>query len=149
MTLPPTIISMRKFLGLVLEDEAPSLEQLAHTLDELAMAYYTAPDASPSASAATPPDGDYVQLRQCISARFPSLGFYPIMDPLTDLRQPVMMGDALDDLTDITHDMQAACWRYEKLGADDAYWWFRFSYQTHWGRHLRELSLYLHAKQFG
>jgi hypothetical protein len=48
-------------------------------------------------------------------------------------------------LADIVGDLEEVVWRYETLGADDAYWHLRFLFLIHWGQHLRELSLYLHA----
>ncbi|HET6941361.1 MAG TPA: hypothetical protein VFH89_04275 [Sphingomicrobium sp.] len=59
-----------------------------------------------------------------------------------------MVGDAVDDLTDITQDMRAVVWFADNVGRDDAHWAFRLFF-FHWGRHARELSLYLHARRFG
>lgn len=59
-----------------------------------------------------------------------------------------MMSDALDDLRDITLDLREVIWRAERLGLDDAHWYFHLHF-FHWGRHMRELALYLHARQFG
>jgi hypothetical protein len=56
-----------------------------------------------------------------------------------------MVGNAIDDLTDISGDLREVLWRYETLGADDALWHFHFLFLIHWGQHARELSLYLHA----
>jgi len=39
-------------------------------------------------------------------------------------------------------------WRFDHLGADDAHCYLRLLH-FHWGRHLRELSLYLHTRRFG
>jgi hypothetical protein len=59
-----------------------------------------------------------------------------------------MMGDAIDDLADLTLDMREVVWLAEHVGLDDAHWSFRLHY-FHWGRHARELALYLHSRQFG
>ena len=45
-------------------------------------------------------------------------------------------------------DLRAILWRFDHLEQDDAHWWLRFMYRAHWGRHLRDLSVYLHVKQF-
>ena len=59
-----------------------------------------------------------------------------------------MVGDAVDDITDIVGDLSEALWRYTAVGPDDAHWYFRFSYETHWGRYLHDLRSYIYAKQF-
>jgi hypothetical protein len=56
-----------------------------------------------------------------------------------------MSGDPIDDLADIVGDLSHVIWRYENVGPDEALWYFHFHFQAHGGRHLRELSLYLHA----
>lgn len=36
-------------------------------------------------------------------------------------------------------------WLFENADENDAIWDFRFGYQTHWGRHLHEMRVYLHS----
>ena len=55
------------------------------------------------------------------------------------------MGDAINDLADLTLDMREVCWLAEHAGVDDAHWSFRLHF-FHWGLHARELSFYLHAR---
>ena len=52
-----------------------------------------------------------------------------------------------DDVGDISLTMAEALWRLEINGRADAHWFLR-TMQHHWEMHLRELSLYLHAKRF-
>lgn len=56
-----------------------------------------------------------------------------------------MVGDAIDDLADLTLDMREVVWLADHVGVDDAHWSYRLHF-FHWGRHARELSLYLHAR---
>ena len=146
MLVSPTIAAVRRFLSLVLEGMPPTDAALARALDELALAYHDTPDGEPEEEDATPPKTDYPQRYAELSARFPHYGHYPVADPLETEGQQYMLGDAIDDLADIVGDLQEIVWRFERLGADDAHWHFRFLYLAHWGGHLRELSLYLHAR---
>jgi hypothetical protein len=84
-----------------------------------------------------------------VGARFPNLGYYASADPATVLDEKATVGDAIDDLIDIVRELREVSWRYDALGADDAHWHFRLMFESHWGRHLRDLSLYLYVKQFG
>jgi hypothetical protein len=147
MTLPPTIARARSFLAVVTEGEPPSDEQLARSLDQLALAYHDCPQGSPAD--AEPGGPDFLPKYSEVGARFPDFGYYASADPTTALDEKPTVGDAIDDLVDIVRDLREVSWRHDVLGADDAHWHFRFLFQIHWGRHLRDLSLYLHARQFG
>ncbi|MBY0581705.1 MAG: DUF5063 domain-containing protein [Sphingomonas sp.] len=144
----PTVAAVRRFLALVLEGIPPADAVLARALDELALAYHDAPIGEPDDN----DDGvdrakdDYRRLYDHLGARFPEYGYYPVVDPAGATDQENGLNDAIDDLADITRDLGDTLWRFEHFNADDAHWHFRFDYQIHWGRHLRELSYYLYAK---
>lgn len=146
MSLPPTIARARSFIALVTEGAPPSDEQLARALDETALAYYDCPEGSPAEAEPVMPD--FHPLYADIGARFPNYGYYASADQAEVLDDKPAVGDAVDDLLDIVRDLREVSWRYDALGADDAHWHFRLLFQIHWGRHLRDLSLYLHATQF-
>ncbi len=146
MSDSPTIAAARRFLALVEDGRPPSTEQLARALDELAMAYHHTPEGDPAHKDHKPQSREFSELFGRYSGRFPNLGFYPVTDPSGLLSAEPMVGDAIDDLADITQDLEKVIWRFENVGADDAHWYFRLGYQIHWGRHLRELALYLHAR---
>jgi hypothetical protein len=147
MTPPATISRVRSFIALITEGTPPSEAALARSLDELALAYHHCPHGAPADDHPEVPDfhPQYGEL----GARFPEFGYYSSADPATVLDDEPKIGDAIDDLMDIVRDLREVLWRHDALGADDAHWHFRLLFQIHWGRHLRELSLYLHAKQFG
>lgn len=148
MTYSPSLAIIDRFLELVTIGEPPSLQRLAHALDELALSIYEAPEGSPSELEDDPPDRRYQAVHAELAARFPGLGHYPVVDPLAgENEQPVVSG-AIDDLADIVGDLGEVRWRFENIGPDDAYWHFHLLYEVHWGRHLRELGLYLHAVRF-
>lgn len=57
-------------------------------------------------------------------------------------------GEGRDDISDIVLDLKEVLWYFENTSKDNALWYFENSYKSHWGRHLRELQLYLHDKSF-
>ncbi len=82
-----------------------------------------------------------------VAKRFPDYGFYSNCDPLEVYDPPMMLADAIDDIADITQDMRSTVWIGEHIGLERADSFYRGFY-FHWGRHARELSTYLHARQF-
>lgn len=138
----------RQFLSIVWEGERPTDEALLGALDRLIEAYHRTPEAGPSDTDLEPPRSGGPALYQQVASRFPDYGHYPVADPTASIGDGAMMGDPIDDLADLTMDMRDVVWRAEHLGSEDAHWQFRLLY-CHWGRHARELALYLHARQFG
>src|SRR3954470_1289557 len=147
MDRSPAIEAASQFLSTVWDGEAPSGEMLLAALDRLLAAYHATPDALASETDLEAPRSDDGELRQKLAARFPDYGYYQVSDPAGSLEDAVMIGDAIDDLLDLTLDMREVAWLAEQVGPDDAHWSFRLNY-FHWGRHARELGLYLHARQF-
>lgn len=144
----PSIAAAAYFLNVVWNGEAPGDEELLAALDGLLAAYHGAPDTGPSDTDAEAPSSAGPALYQEVANRFPSYGLYAVSDPTAPLGETDMTGDAIDDLADLTSDMREVVWLAENVGADDAHWCLRLLY-FHWGRHARELALYLHARQFG
>ena len=139
----------RRFIDLVLKDEHVSNALLVKALDELAFAYHFSPASEPSDDdIECPYDAfdQYKDLYRRIGERFPELGYYAVADPSEVPAKEPMIGDAIDDLADIVNDLQQVLWRAENVSASDARWYYRMLFEIHWGRHLRELSLYLHDK---
>ena len=73
--------------------------------------------------------------------------YYAVVGPLEGLDQKPYHASMADDVGDISLTMAEALWRLETNGRADAHWFLR-TMQHHWEMHLRELSLYLHAKRF-
>lgn len=145
----PTIAAARHFLRALRQGPPPSDTELAQALDELAVAYHQAPEGDPADDESDPPGAEYADYKEryaSLRERFSGLGLYAVADPTEPVNEEPLVGDAIDDLADIEGDLQNVLWRFENLGPNDAHWHFRFLYQIHWGRHLRELSQYLHAK---
>lgn len=145
--LSPAIEAARDLVALILEGPPPHDSTLARALDRLAAAYHDVPDAAPSEGDTEPPEADSAALTKRLGERFPDYGFYPVADPLGASDAPLMLGDAIDDLLDLVLDLGAAVWLADHVGLDHAHWYLRLLH-FHWGRHLRELALYLHARRF-
>ncbi|MFT3989668.1 DUF5063 domain-containing protein [Aestuariivirga sp.] len=141
-----TISLIRDTLHLLLDGEPPSTEQLAEALDRLMAALHASPAGDVAETAAELPHQPYDERYFALKRRFPDFGLYAIADPSDLSLATPMTGDAIDDLADISTNLEEVLWRAEHIGIEDALWHFRFLYQTHWGQHLRELALYLHAK---
>ena len=128
--------------------EACRLALLAVRLDELMAAYHRLPDGSPAEDYPEPPERDFKAVYAASAARFPELGMYPCADPSEETHvAELMVGDAVDDLADIVGDLKEAQWRWANVGESDARWCLHL-YFFHWGRHLRDLQLYLHANYY-
>jgi hypothetical protein len=146
----PTIEAARRFLAVVWDGNAPADAELLAALDRLVATYHDTPDVGPSESELEAPTSGGPPLYEEVGKRFPEYGYYPVSDPAGSPgdHDAAMTGDAIDDLMDLTLDMREVVWLADHVGADDAHWSFRLLF-FHWGRHARELSLYLHARQFG
>lgn len=92
-----------------------------------------------------PPPFPYAQYRETLGRRFPELGLYNVVHPIIGSPEEaeLSVGDALDDLVDITVELLETRWRYENTSPVDAAWHFESTYRFHWGRHLRCLQRYL------
>lgn len=96
-----------------------------------------------------PPRADQSVLRARLSKRFPMLGFYNIPEVVSkDLMQTgLMMGDAIDDILDITNDLSEVVWMIEQKRANEACWTFGFGFDQHWRNHARSLLWYLEQRR--
>lgn len=123
---------------------------LALALDRLALAYHFSRSAATNVMTSDPPQRDYNETRKIIAARFPNCGYYNLPSEIGQniAETGIMVGDAIDDITDIALDMQQVKWRLDNTDIDDALWHFSFTYEAHWGDHLRRLQLYLHDRNF-
>ncbi len=124
-----------------------NVSALEIALDRLALAYHFSEDVFDDVDQPDPPDTDRDRLRRLAVERFPGFGYYNVPGEITEkiMEAEMVVGDALDDVVDIARDLSDVAWRWEHTSAKDALWHFRFGYEHHWGWHLRNLQLYLHA----
>lgn len=145
-----TISQLLAIVETGVDDEADREARLRAALDRLALAYHFAAAPPDDRDYPDPPRQTYEDLRARIAPRFPRLGFYNVaLDISENIGASVTgTGDALDDITDIALDLHVVLARWESTSEEDALFHFRLGFETHWGRHLRELQLYLHDLAF-
>lgn len=125
------------------------VQELRRVLDRLAVAYHSLETTSvPTEEQPEPARTEYAVMRARYAAAFPGLGAYHAVADVSAPAAPpeVTLGDALDDLTDIALDLEEVLDR-ANASLEDALWYFRFLFETHWGAHLRFLQLYLHTRE--
>ena len=135
-------------LTLTAEDR---LARLPAALDALAVAVRDINFEFDEADYPDDPREDYQAIYNVVARRFPTLGYYNVAGSVTkELGETkVLLGDGIDDIVDILLDLKGALWRLDNTSVDDALWHLNHDYQSHWGRHLRELQLYLHVLASG
>jgi hypothetical protein len=95
-------------------------------------------------------DPDLDALRTGLAARLPSDDYAEIFDPYSaDTRATAFR--LSDDIAAVAADLIHGLKHYEAGRADEALWWWQFSYVNHWGTHggaaLRALhSVVAHAR---
>lgn len=149
MPQTPALTSATQFLDLIWDTASPTDADISAALDRLMVAYHDTPmPLGRSAPTQGPPTEDWQTVYDAAAKRFPDYGMYPISDPLSGDPTMGMMGDAIDDIADISKEMRQVVWYHAHQGTEAAQRQFKTFY-VHWGTHARELSLYLHARQFG
>lgn len=139
---------VREYLELIENDSRSPQEckdLLPMLLDKLAYAQHFGNVIFDDREYPDPPRTDYGAVRQIISRRFPDYGFYNLPESVLEKigQSEMVIGDAIDDITDIASDLMDVEWRWNNTSEMDALWNFHNSYLIHWNRHLRELQLYL------
>jgi len=139
---------INNFLDLVLEHDSKleDLNELIIALDRLVITAHEIEYEFDEADYPNNSDFEYSEIRTVVAKRFPDLGLYNVaLDVSEEIgNSEIATGDAIDDITDITLDLLRVRWRFENTSTNDALWHYEFSYRSHWGRHLRDLQLYLH-----
>ncbi|MEN9564423.1 MAG: hypothetical protein RIR73_2667 [Chloroflexota bacterium] len=128
------------------EDEFENVRALVRVLDDLARAYHFVIYEF-DGQANDPPAHDlqlYSAMRNLAGSKFPTLGDYSTVDPLEVPTSEILTGDALDDIADIACDLQDVLWCLENTSESNALFHFQIRYDSHWGRHLRYLQVYLY-----
>jgi hypothetical protein len=146
--------AIRDFLHLVEKGAGavPDNEEcLPLALDRLALVQNFISVTFDDAEYPDPPRRDETTLRELVSHRFPNYGYYNSPDVVTEKigEATCTVGDAIDDLADITSELRDVDWRWSNTSEADALWHLQFNYRSHWREHLRGLQLYLHALEWG
>jgi hypothetical protein len=91
-------------------------------------------------------DVNDLELRESISAQFPELGFYWTalnMEIVDGAEGELGVGDAIDDLLDITKELREVIWFEQHHGENEARAALRFRQSSHLYMHVFPLRLYL------
>lgn len=90
----------------------------------------------------------YPNIRQNIATNFKDFGFYITIDNIENLDKPpeYLIGDAIDDLSDIIWDLLEVKWRIENNSINDGYEFFKWTFSSHIQEHLLNLLLYIKRK---
>jgi hypothetical protein len=140
-TIDDFLSLVEKGCGSTQQNEA-KLELL---LDKLALAQHFVTYKFDEKDYADAPDKAYDGLRKLVASQFPNYGHYNVAEDVTlnISESKTIVGDAIDDITDIAGDLFEAKWRWENNSPEDCHWHFKNSFESHWSQHLRELQIYL------
>ena len=136
--------TIQRYLDLVERSSASATQNkrtLGLLLDQLALATH-ASGPTVRATDREAPRREYNAIRAEVGLRFPSYGLYRSAG--TEPDDEFLVGDAIDDITDIAMDLSGVLWLWENVGEADALWQFHFDFGAHWGSHLRGLQWYVH-----
>ena len=140
--------TIEEFISFVLygKPESEDVKKLIQHLDKLALLPNKIQFTFDELDYSDPPDKQYTETYKKVVKRFPNLGSYNTLNFISENigNSEVLVGDAIDDITDIVNDLQDVLWYFKNTSIDDALWNLEDSFNSHWGRHLRELQLYLH-----
>ena len=140
--------TIREFLAFVLEGEKEvnDLGEFMTRLDKLAYVSGCIEAKFDEREYPDPPENEYREIRKIVEKRFPNLGYYNSPENICEKipSSQMVLGDGIDDISDIVGDLKDALWYFENTSKANALWHTQESFRSHWGRHLRELQLYLH-----
>ena len=91
----------------------------------------------------------FPNIRKNIESNFEDFGFYKMVLDINDLENQTddALGDAIDDLTDITKDLLEIKWRIENNSLEDGLWFFNFIFRSHTQQHILDLLNYIKQKE--
>lgn len=80
-------------------------------------------------------------IRQNIESNFKNFGFYKVAININDIydTDECTLGDAIDDLVDVTLDLLEIKRRIENNSLNDGLWYFKFILQAHTKQHILDL----------
>ena len=136
---------------LALLENVDSVEEreikLKFALDKLALAYHFADYVFDETDYADAPHEDYEKLYKIVCEKFPNFSYYNGAGKISTHLGAIdfVVGDAIDDIADIAIDLSEVIYRWKNTSTDDALWHFKFTFESHWEKHLRNLQLYLCA----
>jgi len=122
------------------------IEQLILTLDNLLVEAQQLNLEFDEREYPDPPKRNYAEIRAQIAPNFPKFGLYNCAAEIDGNigESKLSVGDSIGDIVEILNDLYDISWRFENTSAGDALFYFELGFRSHWGRHARELQLYIH-----
>jgi len=129
-------------------EEEEAIEFLMASLDKIACLCHGIECQTDDNEYPEPPEADHASTTESVRKRFPSLGFYNVAGQISERisEADLHVGDAISDISEIADDLREVLWYFDNTSSNNALFYFELGYRTHWGRHMRELQLYLHDK---
>ena len=89
-----------------------------------------------------------LNIRQNIESNFKDFGFYKTILDINDIGnlKDNAIGDAIDDLTDITIDLLEIKWRIINNSLEDGLWFFELIFHSHTQQHILDLLNFMKQK---
>jgi hypothetical protein len=87
-------------------------------------------------------------IRKNVESNFKDFGFYATILDINDIdsSQNSVIGDAIDDLSDIIIDLLEVKWRIENNSLDNGLWYFQFIFYGHTQQHILDLLNFMKQK---
>jgi len=127
-------------------DDPTRIDTLVLVLDQLVIEAQRVEFVFDESDYDDPPDFSYNKIREVVAPQFPDFGLYNTVPHVSDRigQTEFGIGDAIDDIVDILLDLKRVEWRFRNTSLADALFDFQLSFRGHWGRHARDLQLYIH-----
>ncbi len=123
---------------------------LTQQLIEVELMYFSQVDVFDKNDYPKPPTVDLLSIRKNVQLNFPELSYYNVPSDVSRkiAETEIIIGDAVEDLSEIIKDFYEFIWLSENTSIDNAIWHFRFGYKAHWGKHMNDLLFYLFNQQY-
>ena len=127
------------------------IELLIKQLSEVNILIIELEDMSDDLEYPEPPKIEIKTISINVEKNFPKFSLYNISSDVSIniCEAGVIIGDAIDDLTDIIIDFMDIIWYYKNTTVENAVWYMKFGYTAHWGKHLNDLLYYLYHLRCG
>lgn len=146
---------IEKYLSILDSDtsEKEAIENLMESLDELTFLSHSISFEPDDKDYPDPPEREYKETYDEIQKRFPSLGYYYVVDENIDKIaegdvhfDDNYTGNAIEDIAKIGNDLKKVLWYFNNTSNDNALFHLKLLY-SNWGPHLSKLQHYLHKME--